>query len=68
MKGFNGVDDKMYQLYKETFNPKGGGRKAGKKIGKIKPETVVFFRRVTLEEKEFLEKALKEYRQQKRGL
>lgn len=31
MKGFNGVDDKMYQLYKETFNPKGGGRKAEKK-------------------------------------
>ena len=68
MKGFNGVDDKMYQLYKETFNPKGAGRKAGKKIGRIKPPTVSFHRNVTPEEKEFLEKALKEFRQQKRGL
>lgn len=68
MKGFNGVDDKMYQLYKDTFNPKGAGRKAGKKIGRIKPPTVSFHRNVTPEEKEFLEKALKEFRQQKRGL
>lgn len=68
MKGFNGADEKMYQLYKETFNPKGAGRKAGKKIGRIKPPTVSFHRNVTPEEKEFLENALKEYRQQKRGL
>lgn len=68
MKGFNGVDDNMYQLYKETFNPKGAGRKAGKKIGRIKPPTIVYQKRVTPAEKEFLEKALKEFRQQKRGL
>lgn len=68
MKGFNGVDENMYQLYKETFNPKGAGRKAGKKIGRIKPPTIVYQKRVTPAEKEFLEKALKEFRQQKRGL
>ena len=31
---------------------RGGGRKKGVKIGKIKPETVVFYKRVTPEEKE----------------
>ena len=33
----------MYELYKQTYNPRGGGRKAGKKIGRVKPETVVWY-------------------------
>lgn len=65
MKGFDGVDEKMYQLYRETFNPRGAGRKKGKKIGKIKPPTVSFNRRVTQEEKEFLDECLKKYRESK---
>lgn len=31
MKGFKNVDESMYQLYKETYNPKGAGRKVGTK-------------------------------------
>ena len=45
----------------------GAGRKPGVKIGRIKPETVTFYRRVTQDEKEFLDEKLKEYRQQKSG-
>ncbi len=29
MKGFDGVDALMYDLYKETFNPRGAGNKKG---------------------------------------
>lgn len=63
MKGFGAVDEKMYKLYKETFDNRGGartnaGRKPGVKIGKIKPETIVYYRRVTKEEAEFLDKQL----------
>ncbi len=69
MKGFSAVDEKMHNLYKETFDLRGGaregsGRKKGIKIGKIKPETVVFYKRVSLEEKDFLEKALDKYRKE----
>lgn len=39
------------------------GRKSGVKIGKIKPETVVFYARVTNEEKEKLESYLKQLRE-----
>lgn len=60
MKGFGEVDPMMQKMYAETFNPKGAGRKTGKKIGKIKPETVIFYRRVTPEQKEILEKTLNE--------
>lgn len=59
MKGFCEVDPMMQKLYTETFNPKGAGRKTGKKIGKIKPETVIFYRRVTPDEKILLEETLK---------
>jgi hypothetical protein len=44
---------------------RGGGRKKGVKIGRIKPETVSFHRNVTPDEKEFLEKCLAEYRANK---
>ena len=67
LKGFGAVDPIMYELYKQTYNPRGGGRKAGKKIGRVKPETVVFFRRVTPEVKEYLEKCLEEYIQKNKG-
>lgn len=40
---------------------RGGGRKKG---AKIKPETVVFYKRVTPEEKEKLEQYLNELRKQ----
>ena len=63
MKGFSEVDPMMQKMYAETFNPKGAGRKTGKKIGKIKPETVVFYRRVTPEQKEILEKTLNELKE-----
>lgn len=64
MKGFGAVDQLMYQLYKETFDTRGGARpNAGRKKGvKIKPATVVFARRVTPEEKEYLTKCLDEFR------
>lgn len=41
---------------------RGGGRKKGVKIGRIKPETVHFTKRVTPTEKEFLLNALTKYR------
>lgn len=47
---------------KTEKNPKGSGRVAGKKIGRIKPETVVFYKRVTPDEKQALEAFLKELR------
>lgn len=31
LKGFDGVDPLMYDLYKKTFNPKGAGNKKGSK-------------------------------------
>ena len=62
MKGFAAVDPLMQKLYQEAFNPRNAGRKTGVKIGKIKPETVSFHRRVTPEEYKFLEKKLKEFR------
>lgn len=65
MKGFSEVDPLMQKLYSETFNPKGAGRKTGKKIGKIKPETVVFYCRVTPEQKEILKKTLNELKKKK---
>lgn len=68
LKGFESVDTQMYQFYKDTFNPRGAGRKRGKKIGKIKPTTVCFHRRVTTEEKEYLEKCLDDFRNKKKGL
>lgn len=54
-------------MEQENIKQKGGarpgaGRKKGVKIGKIKPETVCFHRRVTPDEREFLIKALEEYR------
>lgn len=41
-----------------------GGRRegAGRPIGTTKTPTVVFYRRVSVEEKEYLEKCLEEYR------
>lgn len=65
MKGFSAVDKQIEKLYQETFNPRNAGRKKGVKIGKIKPETVTYYRRVTPDEKDFLDKKLEEYRQQK---
>lgn len=62
MKGFAAVDPLMQKLYQEAFNPRNAGRKTGVKIGKIKPETVSFHRRVTPKEYKFLEKKLKEFR------
>ena len=62
MKGFAAVDPQIEKLYKETFNPRNAGRKTGVKIGKIKPETVSFHRRVTPEEYKFLDEKLKEFR------
>lgn len=41
---------------------RGGGRKPGVKIGKIKEETVVFYKRVTPKEKTQLEKILENLR------
>lgn len=64
MKGFAEVDPLMEELYRQTFNKRNAGRKAGVKIGKIKPETVVFARRVTKEEKKMLEKALEKFRKE----
>ncbi len=67
MKGFSAVDPIMERLYIETFNPKRAGRKQGKKIGKIKENTILFARRVTLREKIFLEKCLNDYRQENKN-
>ena len=47
---------------------RGGGRKKGVKIGKTKPETTNFHRRVTIEEKEYLEQCLEDFRNKKKGL
>lgn len=44
-------------------NTRGGWRNGGRKKGvKIKPETVTFYRRVTPEEREYLEKCLQDFR------
>ncbi len=40
----------------------GAGRKKGVLIGPIKPATTRFNKRITFEEKEFLERCLDEYR------
>lgn len=65
MKGFAAVDPQIEKLYKETFNPRNAGRKAGIKIGKIKPQTVSFHRRVTSDEYKFLDEQLKKYKKKK---
>lgn len=65
MKGFAAVDPLMQKLYQEAFNPRNAGRKTGVKIGKIKPETVSFHRRVTPEEYKFLDEKLKEFRKKR---
>ena len=46
---------------------RGGGRKKGVKIGKLKPDMINFHRRVTPEEKEYLEKCLADFRNKKEG-
>lgn len=43
----------------------GAGRKKGVKIGRIKPETVLFSARVTPEQKEKLQNFLKELKEKK---
>ena len=47
--------------------PRGGSRPgAGRKPGvKIKPDTVVFYRRVTPDEYKFLDEQLEKYKEQK---
>lgn len=40
----------------------GAGRKPGVKIGKIKPETINYFRKVTPQEKKYLDSCLTNYR------
>lgn len=64
MKGFSAVDPLMQKLYKQTFETRGGARpNSGRKTGvKIKPPTVMFARRVTPEEHEYLEKCLQDFR------
>lgn len=67
IKGFSSVDPQMYNLYKKTFETRGGarinaGRKKGKKIGKIKAETTLFSRRVTKEEYTLLDEYLNKLR------
>lgn len=46
---------------KTEKNPRGAGRKKGVKIGKIKPETVVFYKRVTPDAKIYLEQCYQDY-------
>jgi len=41
---------------------RGGWRGGGRPTGTTKTPTVVFYRRVTIEEKEYLEKCLEEFR------
>lgn len=50
-------------------NTRGGWRNGGRKKGvKLKPETVVFYKRVTPEEKEFLENCLADFRNRNKSL
>lgn len=55
------MDENKYYSGRGGARPN-AGRKKGVKIGRIKPETVVFYVRVTPEEKEKLDKYLKELR------
>lgn len=51
------------EYIKGSGTGRGGWRGGGRKKGvKIKPETIVFYKRVTPQEKEYLEKCLNDFR------
>lgn len=55
-------EEKFTQTAKHGGKRPNAGRKPGVKIGKIKPETILFSRRVTKEQYELLEAYLNELR------